>query len=81
MTSQSNQSIRNQSSLGPFTGKLREHIISISADNFHILHGAEVEEVRGPMDFMVELFGVGQLQLVTHVRRVTNTHKIEVQDP
>lgn len=42
-------------------GKLGEHVISVSADNFHILHGTEVEEVRGTVNFMVELFRIGQL--------------------
>ena len=53
--------------------KLREHVISISADNFHIFHGAEVEEVRRTMYFVIELFGIGQLQFVTHVGGVANT--------
>lgn len=53
--------------------KLREHVISISADNFHVFHGAEVEEVRGTVNLVIELFRIGQLQLVTHVRRMTNT--------
>lgn len=44
-----------------YSGKLGEHIISVGADNFHILHGAEVEEVRGPVNLMVELFGIEQL--------------------
>lgn len=55
--------------------KLREHVISISADNFHIFHGAEVKEVRGTVYFVVELFGIGQLEFVTHVRGVANTCK------
>ena len=40
---------------------LWEHVISISANNFYILHGAEVKEVRGTVYFMVELFRIGQL--------------------
>lgn len=41
--------------------RLRKHVVSVSADNFHVLHGAEVEEVRGAMNLVVELFGIGQL--------------------
>ena len=41
--------------------RLGKHVVSVSADNFHVLHGAEVEEVRGAMNLVVELFGIGQL--------------------
>ena len=61
--------------------KLREHVISVSADNFHIFHGAEVEEMRGTVYFVVELFGIGQLELVTHVRGVANTCKSQTTRP
>lgn len=40
---------------------LREHVISISANNLHILHSAEVKEVGWAMHFMVELFRIRQL--------------------
>ena len=56
-----------------YADKLREHVISISADNFHIFHGAEVEEVRRAVYFVIELFGIGQLQFITHVGGVANT--------
>lgn len=55
--------------------KLREHVISISANNFHIFHGAEVEEVRRTVYFVIELLWIGQLQFITHIGGVANTCK------
>ena len=43
------------------------HVLSVGVVDLALLQRGEVEEVRGPVDFMVELFGVGQLEVVLHV--------------
>ena len=38
-----------------------------------VLQGGEVEEVGGAVNFVVEFFRVGELEIVFHVRVVTHT--------
>lgn len=49
------------------------HILSVSCYWFNVLNRAEVHKVGGAMSLVVELFGVGQHQLIMHGRRVANT--------
>jgi phosphate/sulfate permease len=49
------------------------HVLSVCIVDLSLLQGGKVEEVRGPMDLVVELLGVGQLQVILHVGVVANT--------
>ena len=50
------------------------HVLSVGRDDlFNLLHGTKVEEMRGAVNFVVELLGVGQLELIPHVGRVPHT--------
>ena len=45
------------------------HVLAVAAHQIAgLLQRAEVEEVGGAMDLVVELLGVGQLELVAHAR-------------
>lgn len=50
-------------------------ILLVSAGELRLVHGAEVKEVGGAVDLMVELFGVGQLELILHVGVMSHTWK------
>lgn len=54
-------------------------VLPVGGVNLPLLQQGEVEEVRGAMDFVVKLLGVGELQLVLHVGVVANTWKRELQ--
>lgn len=49
------------------------HVLSVCVVDLSLLQGGKVEEVRGPMDLVVEFLGVGQLQVILHVGVVANT--------
>ena len=58
---------------------LAEHIFSVRPDGFRtLLNAGEVHEVAGPVYLMVELLGVGECQLVAHVRVVSHTHEVVI---
>ena len=48
-------------------------VLPVSSDRLYVLHCAKVHEVGGAVSLMVELFGVGQDQLVMHGGRVADT--------
>lgn len=48
-------------------------ILLVSAGELRLVHGAEVKEVGGAVDLMVELLGVGQLELIFHVGVMSHT--------
>lgn len=50
-------------------------ILLVSARELGLIHGAEVQEVGGAMDLVVELLGVGQLELILHVGVMSHTWK------
>lgn len=43
------------------------HILSVCVVDLALLQRSEVEEVRWSVDLVVELLGVGQLQVILHV--------------
>lgn len=49
------------------------HVLSVCVVDLSLLQGGKVEEVRGPMDLVVEFLGVGQLQVILHVGVVADT--------
>ena len=49
------------------------HILAVRVVDLALLQRGEVEEVRGPVHLVVELLGVGQLQVVLHVGVVADT--------
>lgn len=50
-------------------------ILLVSAGELCLVHGAEVKEVGGTVDLMVELLGVRQLELILHVGVMSHTWK------
>lgn len=52
---------------------LSVHVLTIGIVNLTLLQRGKVEEVRRPMDLVIKLFRVRQLQLVFHVGVVANT--------
>eukprot|EP00123_Amoebidium_parasiticum_P018098 comp24100_c1_seq1/m.43518 comp24100_c1_seq1/g.43518 ORF comp24100_c1_seq1/g.43518 comp24100_c1_seq1/m.43518 type:complete len:303 (+) comp24100_c1_seq1:521-1429(+) len=55
-----------------------ECVLPVRGHILYLLHVAEVEEVRWPVQFVVELKGVGQLYVIAHVGRVLDTHEVVV---
>ena len=49
------------------------HVLPVGVVDLALLQGGEVEEVRGSVDLVVELLGVGELQVILHVGIVTHT--------
>ncbi len=58
--------------------QLREGILALGAQLLRVLQRRKVQEVRRPMQLVVELLGVSQLQLVPHLRRVLHAHEVVV---
>ena len=50
------------------------HILSVSCDRFNVFDGREVQEMCGPVHFVIEILRVGQLQLIVHCSRVSHTY-------
>ena len=58
---------------------LREHVFSVCSDSVDaLLDAGEVHEVTGSVHLVVELLGVGERQLVSHVRVVSDSHEVVV---
>lgn len=52
---------------------LRVHILTVGVVDLTLLQRGEVEEVRRPVDLVVELLRVGELQVILHVWIVPHT--------
>lgn len=52
---------------------LSVHILTVGIVDLALLQRGKVEEVRGPVNLVVELFRVGQLQVIFHVGVMANT--------
>ena len=57
---------------------LRKGIVSVGTDALSLFDGSKVHEVRRPVHFVVEFFGVSQMELVFHGRIVTDAHKVVI---
>ena len=58
---------------------LREHVLSVGSHGVNaLLDAGEVHEVAGSVHLVVELLGVGESQLVPHVRIVSDSHEVVV---
>ncbi len=57
---------------------LSEQVLSIRREEVTVLGGAEIQEMRRPVDLVVELFGIGQLHLVLDVGLEAHAHEVVV---
>ena len=58
---------------------LREHVLSVCSHGVHaLLDAGEVHEMTWSVHLVVELLGVGESQLVSHVGVVSDSHEIVV---
>ncbi len=55
-----------------------EGVIAIGGCDVTLFDGGEIHKVRRSMHLVVELFGVGQVEFVLHLRVVAHAHEVVV---